>query len=102
MPRAPRVLAPRWFLALAGTLALVGCGRRATKADCEIIIDRMVVVKLKSRNITDPASIEKMQGDLRKDADTNLQGCVGRRITDSAMACIQRADTEDAIIKCLR
>lgn len=80
----------------------MGCGRRATKADCEIIVDRMVVVKLKSKNITDPASIEKMQGDLRKDADTDLQGCVGRRITDSAMACIKKADTEDAIIKCLR
>jgi hypothetical protein len=83
-------------------MAVAGCGRHATKADCEIIIDRMVVVKLKAKNITDPASIEKMQGDLRRDADTDLQGCVGRRITDSAMACIKTADTQDAIIKCLR
>ncbi len=92
----------RALLLAAGALALLGCGRRATKADCEIIVDRMVVVKLKAKNITDPESINKMQGDLRKDADTDLQGCIGRRITDSAMACIKTADTEDAIIKCLR
>ena len=90
------------LLVATGTLALLGCGRRATKADCEVIVDRMVVVKLKAKNITDPESITKMQAELRKDADTDLQGCVGRRITDSAMACIKTADTEDAIIKCLR
>ncbi len=97
MLRAPHVFA--LALVLAGT---AGCGRHATKADCELIIDRMVEVKLKAKNITDPDAISKMQADLRKDADTDLQGCVGRRITDSAMACIKTADSQDAIIKCLR
>ena len=86
------------FLALAA----LSCGRRATQSDCDKILDRMVVVKLKERNITDPPSVQKMQAELRKDAETDLPGCVGKRITDSAMACIEKAETQEAIIKCLR
>lgn len=86
------------FLALAA----LSCGRHATQADCDKILDRMVVVKLKERNITDPPSVQKMQAELRKDAETDLPGCVGKRITDSAMACIEKAETQEAIIKCLR
>jgi len=87
---------------VVASVALSGCGRHATKADCELIVDRMVEVKLKAKNVTDPATIATMKADLRKDADADLQGCVGRRITDSAMACIKTADSQDAIIKCLR
>jgi hypothetical protein len=86
---------------LLGAL-LVGCGRHATQADCELILDRMVVVKLKQKHITDPAAVAKMQGDLRKDAESDFPGCVGRRVTDSAMECIKKADTQETIVKCLR
>jgi hypothetical protein len=79
-----------------------GCGRHATQADCEIILDRMVVVKLKQKSITDPDSIAKMQVELRKDAEADFPGCVGRRISDSAMECIKKAVTQEAIVKCLR
>jgi hypothetical protein len=81
---------------------MIGCGRHATQADCEIILDRMVVVKLRQKNITDPASVTKMQAELRKDSEADFPGCVGRRISDSAMECIKKADTQEAIIKCLR
>jgi chorismate mutase len=91
----------RRFLVFAA-LVMIGCGRHATQADCETILDRMVVVKLKQKNITDPESVQKMQGDLRKDAESDFPSCVGRRITDSAMACIKKADTQEAIVKCLR
>ncbi len=87
--------------ALALTLAL-GCGRHATQADCELILDRMVVVKLKQKNITDADSIAKMQTVLRKDAEADFPGCLGRRISDSAMECIKKADSQEAIVKCLR
>jgi chorismate mutase len=83
-------------------VAMLGCGRHATQADCEAILDRMVVVKLKQKNITDPESVKKMQGDMRKDAESDFPGCVGRRITDSAMDCIKKAETQEAIVKCLR
>lgn len=78
------------------------CGRHATQADCEAILDCLVVVKLKQKNITDPPSVQKMQGELRKDAEADFPSCVGRRITDSAMDCIRKAETQEAIVKCLR
>jgi hypothetical protein len=83
-------------------LFLLGCGRHATRADCELILDRMVVVKLKQKNITEPQAVAKMQTDLRKDAEADFPGCVGRRISDSALECIQKADTQETIVRCLR
>jgi len=84
------------------SLALLSCGRHATQADCEAILDRMVLVKLKQKNIADPDTVAKMQADLRKDAESDFPSCVGRRITDSAMACVKKAETQEAIVKCLR
>ncbi len=94
-------MASRFGIVLACT-ALLACGRHATRADCEAILDRMVVVKLKQKNITDPESVQKMQADLRRDAEADFPSCVGRRITDSAMACVKKAETQEAIVKCLR
>ena len=109
MPSSFASLAPwgparqrRFILLGAIMVGATGCGRRATQADCEVILDRMVVVKLKQKNITDPASVQKMQGELRKDSESDFPSCVGRRITDSAMECIKKAETQEAIVKCLR
>ena len=84
------------------SLATLSCGRRATQADCEVILDRMVVVKLRQKNITDAESVSKMQAELRKDAESDFPSCVGRRISDSALTCIKKAETQEAIVKCLR
>jgi len=92
----------RSIIALGFAVLGLGCGRHATQADCEVILDRMVVVKLKQKNITDPASVSKMQAELRKDAEADFPGCLGRRISDSAMDCIKKADSQEAIVKCLR
>lgn len=95
-------VAMRRFVIVLSALAALSCGRRATQADCDVILDRMVVVKLKERSVTDPDSVKKLQNELRKDAEADIPGCVGKRITDSAMSCIKKADTQEAIIKCLR
>ncbi len=87
---------------LIAAFGVLSCGRHATQQDCEIILDRMVVVKLKQKNITDAPSVAKMQTDLRKDAESDFPGCVGRRISDGAMECIKKAETQEAIVKCLR
>lgn len=92
----------RRFAIVFAALALVACGRHATEQDCDVILDRMVVVKLKEKNITDDESIKKMQVELRKDAESDFPGCVGRRISDGAMECIKKAETQEAIVKCLR
>ncbi len=99
MKRSPLPVALGSLLLLGPCL---GCGRRATQADCEIIVDQTVAAKLRERNITDPATVKSTQKDLREEVKGQMSGCVGRHITDSAMKCIKGAKTEAEIVKCLR
>ncbi len=86
-----------------GTLALVGC-RRANEQDCERIIDRIVQLELEEQGITDPKVIEKRKRETRdQKREELLEGCVGKRISESALACIDNAKTSKEITeKCLR
>lgn len=91
-------------LALA-SLALVllsGCGRKATREDCELIVDKNVEVKLKVDGTTDPALIEKRKGELRASLKEDIDKCVGKRVTDSMLSCVKNAETPEQIDKCLR
>lgn len=88
---------------LAALALLVGCGRKATEADCQVIVDQMVVVKMKKKNNTDPAAVTKLQAELREEAKGEvMDGCVGRRISDGALDCIKKAETQEEIITCMR
>lgn len=93
-----------WILpVLLGLALLAGCGRKATEADCQIIVDQTVAVKLKEKSITDPAAVTKMQAELREEVKGEvMDGCVGKRISDSALTCIKGAQTQEEIVKCLR
>ena len=99
---------PRALLAAAGMLVvlvvLAGCGRKATEADCMVIVDQMVVVKMKKKNANpDPAAVQKLQSELREEAKGEIMdSCVGKRISDGALDCIKKAETEEEIIKCMR
>lgn len=89
-------------VALAAVLA-VGCGRQASEADCQLIIDRNVELQMKAMNINDPAAIQRKQEELRKEMKEELRGeCVGRRVTDKMMECVTKAETTDAINECVR
>jgi hypothetical protein len=86
-------------------LALVllsGCGRKATREDCELIVDKNVEVKLKVDGTTDPALIEKRKGELRASLKEDIDKCVGKRVTDSMLSCVKNAETPEQIDKCLR
>lgn len=85
-------------------LALSACGRKATEADCMVIVDQMVVVKMKKKNANpDPAAVQKLQSELREEAKGEIMdSCVGKRISDGALDCIKKAETEEEIIKCMR
>jgi hypothetical protein len=68
-----------------------------------VIVDQMVVVKMKQKNNTDPAAVTKLQGELREEAKGEvMDGCVGKRISDGALECIKKAETQEAIITCMR
>ena len=89
------------FLALLA-LALLGCGRKATREDCDLIVDKNVEVKLKADGTTDPVLVDKRKLELRESLKDDIDRCVGKRVTNSMLACVKKADTADQIDKCLR
>jgi hypothetical protein len=93
------------FVGLGALLALAsgpGCGRRATDADCQLIVDRSVELQMKDMKDTDPASIEKTQAQLRSELADQIRDCVGRRVTDSMMSCVQKAQTSAELEACVK
>lgn len=94
--------------ALASFLLLAACGHPATEAECRIILERIVELELKSQKVNDPAEIAKRRNEsLGLSADGGrsdlLDGCVGRHITDRALACVQSAETASDITEhCLQ
>jgi hypothetical protein len=85
---------------MAMATAVTGCGRKATQADCDLIVDRYVEVQLRAMNINDPATIEKHKAEMRHDVKDELRDCVGKRVTDGMLACVKRAQTNDEMDKC--
>jgi hypothetical protein len=89
--------------AAVATLALsvaLGCGRKATQADCDLIVDRYVEVQLRAMNINDSATIDKRKAEMRQDVKDELRDCVGKRVTDGMLACVKSAQTNDEMDKC--
>ncbi len=92
---------------LAG-LALAGCGHPATEAECQTIVERIVLLELQAQKVTDPGEISKRRSEslgLAGDGNRSevLQGCIGRHITDSALACVRRAESAQEITdRCLQ
>lgn len=83
-------------------ILLAGCGRKASEADCQLIVDRNVDVQMRAMNITDPVAISKKQQELRGVMKDSLKDCIGRRVTDGMMNCVKAAKTTDEINSCIR
>jgi hypothetical protein len=96
----------RWPLVLLVLLGFaflaLGCGRKATRADCELVVDKNVEVKLKADGMNDPALIQKRKDELRASLKDDIDKCVGKRVTDGMLACVKNAETAEQIDKCLR
>lgn len=99
----PHARLTRLLLFVIILAAAAGC-RRATEPDCERIIDKIVELELKEQGITDPKLVEERKVATRAHKRAELlEGCVGKRISDSALACIESAQSSKAITEeCLR
>ncbi len=86
----------------AGLLVVLGtgCGRKATAADCDLIIDRNVELQLKAMNVTEPATVDKRKTEMREAMKGEMGECVGKRITSGMLACVRGAQSTDEIDKC--
>lgn len=81
---------------------LAACGRSATRADCELVVDRNVELQLKALGIVDPDIVAKRKQEMRTSMKDDIDKCIGKRVTDGMMACVKKAQTADQIDKCLR
>jgi len=87
---------------LLASAALGGCGRKATREDCEAVVDKNVELQLKALGVTDPAVVGKRREEMRASMREDIETCVGKRVTDSMMGCVKTAETAEKIDKCLR
>jgi hypothetical protein len=89
---------------LAVSVLLVGCSApRAGREECERILERIVEIELVEQGYRDPALVERKQSEARSRFAPDVERCIGRRIPDGAMACIDAAtDTETLTHDCLR
>ncbi|MDI1446522.1 hypothetical protein [Polyangium sp. 6x1] len=80
----------------------VGCGRPATRAECDEIFDKSAAIELAAQNVTDPAEVQKRTAAVRAArGDELVSKCVGRRITQRAMECVRKAGTAEQVDRCL-
>ena len=83
-------------------LLLPGCGRKATREDCEAVVDKNVELQLKALGVTDSTIVNKRRDEMRASMKEDIEKCVGKRVTDSMLACVKTAETTEKIDKCLR
>lgn len=98
--RSTFVAAP---LLLSLALSLAGCGHPATKDECEELFAKSAEIELRGQNVTDPKTIADRTAAARatpRGAEFASQ-CAGKRITQSALACVRKATTVDQFDKCL-
>jgi hypothetical protein len=88
------------LLAATSSTALTACGRQATAEDCRVIYEKNVEVEMRTLEKADAPTIERKKTDLKAAFEGELSLCVGKRITDSVMACIRNAQTSDEMTRC--
>ncbi len=84
-------------------LATPGCGHPATRDECQTIFDKSAELELREQNVIDPVIIEERVAAVRSARGEELVGkCVGRRVTDRAVACVRAAETGEQLDRCLQ
>lgn len=81
-----------------------GCsGRRATRADCQLIVDRVITIELGELGYRDAVFARRKTSELRERLKSRLEGCIGRSLPAHALSCIPNAQSTEALSHdCLR
>ncbi|HEU4409547.1 MAG TPA: hypothetical protein VFS43_30110 [Polyangiaceae bacterium] len=88
----------RRALALAAACAFAGCGHPATEAECDEIFNKVVELELASQKVNDPTTVSKRTAEAREARGAALRKrCLGRPLTDGAMACVRGAKSYEQI-----
>ena len=86
--------------ALAASFA-AACGHPATVEECERILHKTADLKLKEQEINPELFELRKREFLDQNGDDLIAKCKGKRITKSALACIDRAETAAQVERCL-
>ncbi|MCC6808945.1 MAG: hypothetical protein IT381_16070 [Deltaproteobacteria bacterium] len=80
-------------------LCLLGAcsGARASRQDCERILDRIVDIELKERGYKDPMLQTIKRATFKRKLDRELEQCVGRKLMPNALTCVDKAETIEAL-----
>ncbi len=87
---------------IASALVATGCGRRATEADCRLIVDRSVELQMKELSHNDVGAIAERERQVRDALEDEIKLCESRRVTDKTMVCVRAASTLRELDTCLR
>ncbi len=91
----------RLLLLAAFTLALAGCGHPASREECDAIFNRGAELELRGQSISDPAVIAKRTAELRAQRGEEIVSrCIGIRVTQAELDCMQRATSSQEFDKC--
>lgn len=78
----------------------VGCGRPATKAECEEILERVAKLELEKTAGVPAEDVDRHVAETKEAMQERIMKlCVGKRITDSALRCVERATTAKEIVE---
>ncbi len=82
--------------------SIAGCGHPATAEECNAIIAKSAELELRAQNVTDPAVIaQRIEAVKTARGEELLKRCVGKRITERALACVGRAGSPKEVDACL-
>jgi hypothetical protein len=79
-----------------------GCGRRATEADCQLIVNKSVELEMKAMSRADPPSIQKREEEVRAQLRDEIEACQSRHVTEKTLACVRSASSTQGLDACLR
>jgi hypothetical protein len=89
-------------LGFAFGVACSGCSRRATQADCQLIVDKAVELQMKDMDLRDAPAIEKREQQVRAELGAEIKSCEGRHVTEQTLRCVRAATTTKGLDACLR
>src|SRR5260370_35972652 len=66
---------------LSVATGVTGCGRRATHADCPLIVDKSVELRMKTMSLTSEPSLRTRWEAVRQESQAQIPSCEGLRVT---------------------
>lgn len=82
------------------SLVLCACGHPASESECREILRKSAELELKTRLDQDKELIAKELAGIEESMKGSMmKECVGKRITDSTLECVRKADSSTVLFE---